>query len=409
MLGFLGMALSEFFADRTRRNVAILALAQVLFHCTQSMAIATTPLAALQMLDDAKTWATVPIVLAHVGLMTTTLPAALLMGRIGRRAGFTIGALIGIAGGFVSFGAVWVQSFPLLCLGGFLQGAAAAFAWHYRFAATDTASDDYKAKALSLVMVGGVVAGLVGPQTAKWAVDMFNPILFAGVYLMTSLFSFGMLLLVQLVRIPNPVRTKTSTSGRPIGEIARQPMFVVAVLSSMFGYAVMTLVMSATPLAMNGCGFGFSDSATVIQAHVIAMFLPSFFTGHLVTRFGVLPIIAAGAVIEMLCAVVNFMGIGFANFLVANMLVGLGWNFCYVGGSALLTKTYRPDEKAKVQGTHDFLVYATTATAAALSGTLQAQAGWTVTNAASLPMLMVVLLAVFWLRRVQRTTALPNA
>ncbi len=409
MLGFQGMALSEFFADRTRRNVAILALAQVLFHCTQSMAIATTPLAALQMLDDAKTWATVPIVLAHVGLMTTTLPAALLMGRIGRRAGFTIGALIGIAGGFVSFGAVWVQSFPLLCLGGFLQGAAAAFAWHYRFAATDTASDDYKAKALSLVMVGGVAAGLVGPQTAKWAVDMFNPILFAGVYLMTSLFSFGMLLLVQLVRIPNPVRTATSSSGRPMSEIARQPMFVVAVLSSMFGYAVMTLVMSATPLAMNGCGFGFSDSATVIQAHVIAMFLPSFFTGHLVTRFGVLPIIAAGAVIEMLCAVVNFMGIGFANFLVANMLVGLGWNFCYVGGSALLTKTYRPDEKAKVQGTHDFLVYATTATAAALSGTLQAQAGWTVTNAASLPMLMVVLLAVFWLRRVQKTTTLPNA
>ncbi|MEQ1647388.1 MAG: MFS transporter [Hyphomicrobiaceae bacterium] len=399
------MAVSEFLADRTRRNVAILALAQVLFHSTQGMAIATTPLAALQMLGDNKTWATVPIFLAHVGLMTTTLPAALLMGRVGRRAGFTLGAMIGIVGGLVSFAAVWVQSFALLCLGGFLQGAAASFAWHYRFAATDTASDDYKAKALSLVMVGGVLAGLIGPQTAKWAVGIFDPVLFAGVYMMASVFAVGMLLLVQLVRIPNPVRTEGASSGRPMSEIMRQPMFVVAVLSSMFGYAVMTLVMSATPLAMNGCGFGFADSATVIQAHVIAMFLPSFFTGHLINRFGVLPIIAAGAAIEMLCAVVNFMGIGFFNFLIANMLVGLGWNFCYVGGSTLLTKTYRTEEKAKVQGTHDFLVYGTTAMAAALSGTLQAQAGWTVTNAASLPMLAIVLGAVFWLSRMQKTAA----
>ncbi|NOU04984.1 MAG: MFS transporter [Hyphomicrobiaceae bacterium] len=399
------MAVSEFLADRTRRNVAILALAQVLFHSTQGMAIATTPLAALQMLGDNKTWATVPIFLAHVGLMTTTLPAALLMGRVGRRAGFTLGAMIGIVGGLVSFAAVWVQSFALLCLGGFLQGAAASFAWHYRFAATDTASDDYKAKALSLVMVGGVLAGLIGPQTAKWAVGIFDPVLFAGVYMMASVFAVGMLLLVQLVRIPNPVRTEGASSGRPMSEIMRQPMFVVAVLSSMFGYAVMTLVMSATPLAMNGCGFGFADSATVIQAHVIAMFLPSFFTGHLINRFGVLPIIAAGAAIEMLCAVVNFMGIGFFNFLIANMLVGLGWNFCYVGGSTLLTKSYRTEEKAKVQGTHDFLVYGTTAMAAALSGTLQAQAGWTVTNAASLPMLAIVLGAVFWLSRMQKTAA----
>ena len=155
-----------------------------------------------------------------------------------------------------------------------------------------------------------------------------------------------------------------------MAEIARQPAYRVALASSVFGYAVMTLTMSATPLAMLACGFGFADSATVIQAHIIAMFLPSFFTGHLIARFGVLPVIAAGGLIEFGCALVNLAGIDFANFLIANILVGIGWNFTYVGGSTLLTTTYTPAERAKVQASHDFAVYAATATAAALSGVL---------------------------------------
>lgn len=390
--------MAETFAkgDPTRLNVLVLATAQILFHCTQSMAIATTPLAAYGMLGTDKTLATVPIFLSHFGLMSTTFPAALLMGRIGRRAGFSIGALIGIAGAIVSFLGIWWQNFILLCVGGYMQGASAAFAWHYRFAATDTASDAFKPKALSLVMAGGVIAGVLGPQTAKWSVDLFHPVLFAGVYVMTGLFSLGMLALVQLVQIPTPPKRTMAETGRPLGEIVRQPVFITAVTSSMFGYAVMTLVMSATPLAMLGCGFGFGDSATVIQAHVIAMFLPSFFTGSLIQKYGHLKIIAAGAIIEMLCAIVNFMGVAFENFLIANLFVGLGWNFCYVGGSTLLAQAYKPAEKEKVQGVHDFMVYSSTALAAGLSGFLQAQAGWTLINAASLPVLAAILVVLFW-------------
>ena len=380
-----------------QRNVAILAVALVLFQSTQTMSIATTPLAAYAMLGLDKTWATFPIFLTNLGLMLVTLPAALLMGSVGRRIGFSLGACLGILGAGLSFFGIWQQSFLMLCIGAFLQGGSGAFAWHYRFAAADSATTDFRAKALSLVMAGGVLAGFIGPQTAKWAVDLMQPILFAGVYAVLGVFAFGMLLLMQLVDIPHEKTADSGRGGRPMSEIARQPAFITALLSSMFGFATMTLVMSATPLAMKACGFNFNDSATVIQWHVVAMFLPSFFTGHLISRFGILPIIAVGAVLEIGCAMVNFSGIAFENFVLANILVGLGWNFCYLGGSTLVTTTYRPEEKAKVQGVHDFCVYTTTATAAALSGTLQAQAGWSAVNLAALPMLATVLLAVAWL------------
>lgn len=385
-----------------QRNVAILAVALVLFQSTQTMSIATTPLAGFAMLGEDKTWATFPIFLTNLGLMLVTLPAALLMGSVGRRIGFSVGACLGILGAGLSFFGIWRQSFTMLCIGAFLQGGSGAFAWHYRFAAADSATTDFRAKALSLVMAGGVLAGFIGPQTAKWAVDLMQPMLFAGVYAVLGLFAFGMLLLMQLVDIPHVKTAESGRGGRPMSEIARQPAFITALLSSMFGFATMTLVMSATPLAMKGCGFSFNDSATVIQWHVVAMFLPSFFTGHLISRFGILPIIAVGAMLEICCALVNFSGIAFENFVLANVLVGLGWNFCYLGGSTLVTTTYRPEEKAKVQGVHDFCVYTTTASAAALSGTLQAQAGWSTLNLAALPMLGIVLIAVAWLALVRQ-------
>jgi MFS family permease len=214
---------------------------------------------------------------------------------------------------------------------------------------------------------------------------------------MVAVFSAGVLLLVQGLRIPPLSPAQKAEGGRSMREIARQPAYLVALASSMFGYGVMTLVMSATPLAMLACGYKFNDSATVIQAHVIAMFLPSFFTGHLIGRFGVLAIIAAGGVIQLGCALVNLAGIDFWNFFLANILVGLGWNFTFVGGSTLLTATYRPAERAKAQASHDFLVYTTTAIAAGLSGALQAKAGWTLVNVAALPLMATVLAAALWL------------
>jgi MFS family permease len=334
--------------------------------------------------------------------MCTTIPASLLMARIGRRAGFSIGALIGIVSGAISLAAIYRQSFALLCLGAALQGAAMAFAWYFRFAAADAAEAASRAKAISLVMAGGVLAGFLGPEVAKWAVDWLSPVVFAGVYAMISVFSAGILLLVQGIHVPMLTQTETAAGGRPLSEIMRQPAYLVALASSMSGYGVMTLIMSATPLAMLACGFKFGDSATVIQGHTIAMFLPSFFTGHLIARAGVLPVIAAGASIQVGCALVNLAGIEFWHFFLANLLVGLGWNFTFVGGTTLLTTTYRPAERAKVQASHDFVVYTTTAVAAGLSGILQASAGWTVINLAALPMMGLVLLASTWLLVQQR-------
>src|SRR5262245_58786955 len=195
-------------------------------------------------------------------------------------------------------------------------------------------------------MAGGVIAGFLGPQTAKWSVDWLAPVTFAGLHLAMAVFSFAVLVLIQRLLIPRLTAAERAVGGRPMTAIARQPAYRVALAASVCGYAVMTLTMSATPLAMLACGFGFGDSATVIQAHIIAMFLPSFFTGHLIVRIGVLPIIAVGGLIEFGCAIVNLAGIDFANFLYANILVGLGWNFCFVGGSTLLTTTYPPAERA---------------------------------------------------------------
>jgi MFS family permease len=376
----------------------------------QGMAIATTPLAALALLGSGTalvtappfSWlglatdgqlATVPIFLAHLGLMITTIPASLLMARLGRRAGFTVGGLAGIISGIISLIGIFQQNFVLICIGSFFQGMAAAFAWYFRFAAADAADAAYKAKAISLVMAGGVLAGLIGPQTAKWSLDLLAPVTFAGIYVMVALFSLAIIIVVQALDIPRLTAAQRAEGGRPLLTIMRQPTYIVALVASMFGFAVMTLVMSATPLAMHACGFGFNHSATVIQAHSIAMFLPSFFTGHLINRFGVLRIIAIGALLETGCAFVNFAGIGFWNFLIANVLVGLGWNFCFVGGTTLLTETYRPAERAKAQGAHDFIVYGATASAALSSGLLAAGPGWAMVNVLALPLMAIVLTA----------------
>ncbi|MFM2421969.1 MAG: hypothetical protein RL291_499, partial [Pseudomonadota bacterium] len=241
--------------DPSKRNVGILALAQGLFNCTQSMTIATTPLAALAILGPVYGhWATVPIVLQHVGIMLATLPAALMMGRSGRRAGFTLGGLIGIVAGTVSFFGITTPNFALLMIGALLSGISGAFMWHFRFAAADTASPEFKATAISLVMAGGVLAGLFGPQLAKWGYGLFPHIPFAGVYIFIAILGALIALLVQLIRIPNPKNEIVAgPPARPMGEIMRQPKFIAAASASMFGYAVMTLVMSATPLAMHGC------------------------------------------------------------------------------------------------------------------------------------------------------------
>jgi MFS family permease len=404
------MSLAPQPAHSQRRNIAVLSLAQALFMSVQGMGIAASPLAAYMLLAPDDRWmATAPIFLVHLAVMGTTIPASLLMGVIGRRAGFSLGAVFGVAFGVLGCLAMYQHSFPLLCLASVFQGMQAAFFWYFRLAAADASEASYRSRAISLVMAGGVLAGFLGPQTAKWAVDWLAPVTFAGIYLAATGFSIAVLVLVQLLRIPRLSIEERSAGGRPISEIARQPAYRVALASSVFGYAVMTLTMSATPLAMLACGFGFADSATVIQAHIIAMFLPSFFTGNLIARFGVLPVIAAGGLIEFGCAIVNLAGVEFANFMIANILVGMGWNFAYIGGSTLLTTTYTPAERAKTQASHDFAVYAATATAAVVSGVLAAKAGWAVINLAALPLMAAVTGAAVWLMLRNRRGAQATA
>ncbi len=399
------MPLGDYVTDPVRRNVMLLALCQALFMSVQAMSIATAPLAGYMLLGEDKSLATLPIFLTHAGIMLATIPASLLMERLGRRTGFSLGALFGIGSGVVSVLAIYQSNFKLLCVGAILQGFAAGFAWYYRFAAADSAKPAFRAKAISLVMAGSVIAGFVGPQVAKSANLWFAPVTFAGVYVMVSVFSLAALIVVQALRIPTLSPADRANRGRRLSVIARQPGFIVALTSSMFGYGVMTLIMSATPLSMLACGFAFADSATVIQVHIIAMFLPSFFTGSLINRFGVVPVIACGALIQALCALVNLSGIEFTNFLVGLALLGFGWNLTYVGGSTLLTTIYKPEERAKVQAAHDFSVYAVTALSAAAAGFLQQRVGWQIVNIAALPLMGIVLLGTVWLSAKQRRAA----
>ena len=400
------MSLQNLISGRDRRNVLVLACCQALFMSVQAMSIATMPLAGHMLLGADKSLATLPIFLAHASIMVTTVPASMLMKRFSRRAGFSVGALFGILSGIIIAAGIYSHSFVLLCIGAVFQGFAAGFAWYYRFAATDSVDASFRAKAISFVMAGGIVAGFLGTETAKWANDFFMPAMFAGVYIMASIFWIGVLALAQGLAIPALSKTERAEKGRPLSQIARQPAFIVALCSSMFGYGVMTLLMTATPLAMLACGFGFNDSATVIQAHVVAMFLPAFFTGSLINRFGVMPIIVTGALIQAVSAIVNIAGINFLNFYAALALLGIGWNFTYVGGSTLLTSIYQPSERAKVQAAHDFAVFAMTALAAAAAGILQQNAGWTVINISALPLMAIVITAAGSLFFRQRRQAL---
>jgi MFS family permease len=365
------------------------------------MGLTTTPLAAFAILGADKSWATVPLVFTHLGLMCGTVPASLLMDRIGRRAGFSLGALIGILAGAVGVWAIYEQSFWMLCTTAYLQGISVSFAWYYRFAAADAAPPSLRARAISLVLFGGILSGLMGGETAKWAKELLAPVTFAGVYVMYGVMCLMTLALLAFLDIPRPVRADYKEPARPLSEIARQPAFIVAVLSSMMGYGVMTTLMSATPLAMMGCGFSFEQGATVIQLHAIAMFAPALFTGHLIVRYGVLTVIGVGAAILIACVLIAMAGITFQHFLWANLLVGVGWNFCFIGGTTLLTTVYRPSERAKTQAAHDLAEFTTTAITAGLAGVILARAGWEFVNLLALPMILIVILATLWLYRRQ--------
>ncbi|MDH3241414.1 MAG: MFS transporter [Alphaproteobacteria bacterium] len=379
----------------TRRNVIVLALCQALFMTGTSMVLTVTALAG-EELAPGSGLATLPISLQFVVTMLTTVPASFLMRRLGRRTGFQIGAGIGLIGGAINVAALGAGHFGAFCVGSAMIGALNGFAIYYRFAAADCADEESRPRAISLVLAGGVIAAFSGPNLARATVDALN-VTFAGSYAAMAVIQATTVVLLLLVNIPRMSAEERKEQGRPLGDILRNPAAPVAILAGVAGYSSMTLVMTSTPLAMQGIGHPFASTAFVIQWHVFAMFAPAFFTGHLIKRFGVLPVIATGAGLNLLCMAVNLSGQGLWHYTAALMALGVGWNFMFIGGTSLLTGVISRPEQAKVQGLNDFLIFGSVALAALSGGYLNQTLGWGVVNMALVPGITLALIATLWL------------
>lgn len=381
--------------DPAVRNVVLLAICQALAMTGMTMNMTVTALAG-HNLSPNPAWATLPLALQFTATMLTTLPASLYMRRVGRRFGFVTGVLIGVSGAAIAASAILNGSFLVFCLGSMLIGSFQGFAILYRYAAADTASEAFRPRAISLVLAGGVVAALAGPELAKWSFDLTAPFMFAGTFVVIAAVQLASLVFLYFVQIPRPSAAERAVRGRPILQIMRQPVFILAILGAMVGYGSMTFLMTATPLAMVACGFGFTDAAFVVQWHAVGMFLPSFFTGGLIQRFGVIPVMLTGAAAYLACIAINVSGIELIQFFSGLVLLGIGWNFLFVGGTTLLTQAYRPEEKAKVQGLGDFLVFSSSTVAAFSSGALNHAFGWQTLNLSVLPLVAIVATALLW-------------
>jgi MFS family permease len=319
----------------------------------------------------------------------------MLMARVGRRAGFIVGSSTGIVGGIIAGYAVLAGNFVAFAAGLAVAGIAGAFIQQYRFAAADTGSPTFRAKAISWVMIGGIAAAVLGPQSIILTRHWFDPIPFAGSFFaMSALALLGMLVLFFLRGAARAVPAKEASSGgRPLAEIIRQPRFIVALVCGIGSFALMSLVMTAAPLAMIACGLGEDTVALGIQWHILAMFAPSFVTGSLIARFGKEVIIAVGLALLAGCAAIALAGIDVLNFWLALILLGVGWNFGFIGATAMLTETYRPEERSRVQGFNDFVLFGFVAVASFSSGALFSSVGWNAINVLVFPVVAVCAVA----------------
>jgi predicted MFS family arabinose efflux permease len=315
-----------------------------------------------------------------------------------------VGAVIGMVGALICSLALYQANFWLFCLGTLVFGVYNAVAQYYRFAAADSASAEFKPKAISLVLAGGLVGGIVGPEVSKHTIDLFDTP-YLGAYL--SLMGFLVLVVgvLQLLEIPSPSGDDRKAAARPLKEIMVQPVFIVAATGAAIGYGVMSLLMTATPLAMRLCGHPYSAAATVIGSHVVGMFGPSLFTGSLIKRFGVLQVMAAGALLLYVVVAIALSGISIPHFWFALVLLGIGWNFLYVGGTTLLTDACSPAERAKTQGANDSIIFLTMMLTSFGSGVLIDARGWEVLNWLALPFITVAAAAVLWLLARRRFAA----
>jgi len=393
--------------NSTRRNVGLLAACQALLLTNNATLIAINGLAGLALAPRAAL-ATLPVTCWVVGGAIATMPASLHMRRVGRQAGLTAGTLWGIVGALICAGAVWVQGFWLLCFGTLVFGVYNAYGQYYRFAAADAAGPDFKSTAISLVLAGGLVGGILGPTTSRFTIDLLQP-RFTGAYLALIGFALATMVLLRFVRIPPLSARVQAETGRPLGQIVAQPKFIVAALAGAIGYGVMNFLMTSTPIAMGVCGHPYTDAAFVISSHVVAMFAPSFLTGGLIRRLGVLQVMFAGALLNFAAIGVALSGIAVSRFWVSLVLLGVGWNFLYIGGTTLLTQTYRPEEMAKAQGANDQTIFLMMAVSSFTSGVTVTAAGWERVNLFALPMVGVVAVAILWYAVTHHKKRIPAA
>ena len=391
----VGRAVAAMTMRTSYRDIFLLACCQALLLVNNAGLIAMNGLVGYALTDD-KAFATAGATSFVLGSALAAMPAALWMAKVGRRRGFMTGSVVAVFGSATCALALAWSSFALFCLGTAIIGVYTAFGLQYRFAAAEVAAPEFKAKAISLVLAGGIAGGFLGPEASRWAKDLF-PVPFLGSFVLLSAIALIALCVQSRVRVPAPPVAGRG-GGRPLSEIARQPVFIVAVLSAALGYGVMNLLMTATPLAMSFCGYPFAAAAFVIEWHVVGMYAPGFVTGSLIQRFGTLQVIVAGTLLMGACVGVALVGNQVGHFWAALILLGIGWNLMYIGGTTLLTEVYTPAEKAKTQGLNDFIVFAVMGISSFSSGALIDVAGWERMNALSLPFVVAVMLAALWLR-----------
>ena len=387
---------------RAKRNVAVLVAAQALLGAQMPMVFTVGGLAGT-MLTPIPCLATLPITMVVLGSFTTAPWLSSLMQRAGRVPGFLLGAFGGAAGAAICAWALWLGSFPLFLVGSYLTGIYMSAQGFYRFAAADTASDSFRPKAISYVMAGGLVSALIGPPLGTNVADAFF-VPFVGSYLAIVALNLVGLFLFFLLDIPKPAAvTPGAPRGRTRRELLREPEILVAIICAMVAYALMNLVMTSTPLAVVGCGFSTETAGYVVSAHVVAMFAPSFFTGHLIARFGARRIVWSGLAILGGAGVVALQGVALENFFVALVLLGIGWNFAFIGATSMLAAAHTPEERGAAQGMNDFVVFGCVTMASLASGGLMncvgadAAAGWSAVNMAMLPFLVLAGGALIWL------------
>jgi MFS family permease len=391
-----------------KRAAFTLAAALAVIGSAPPIAISMGALAGVYLLGPDKSLATAPVTTFNVGTAVGALIAGWLGQMIGRKQSFMSGALITSLGGASAAAALFSGSFVFFALALMVIGLGSGFAQQFRFAAADNSPAIFKPQAISWVLGGGIVSAILGPQAVIFTKDVFLPVEFAGAYMAIILFGllgFAVLAFLKLEPAPKTEQGVARDTGRPLGQIIANPKFLTALLCGVSSYALMSLVMTGAPLAMVGCGFSVNEATLGIQWHVLAMFAPSFFTGKLIAKFGKENIVAAGLIILIGCAFVALQGIELWNFWLSLVLLGLGWNFGFIGATAMVTDCYRQEEKGKVQGFHDFVLFGTVALSSLMSGKIYNVWGWDALNWMILPVTGVSLLALLWLVTAGRKAA----